>query len=77
MAVRKTRAMPKTETEYAGTVPTPNTVQPLGPEGTRELSNSEKLRLGYLTGQEEDPEAPRKSGFFHGVDPDYPEWDEQ
>jgi hypothetical protein len=31
------------------------------------------MRLGYLTGQEEDPEAPRKEGFMGGVDPDFPE----
>lgn len=62
----------KTKSEYSGTVPTRNTVQELGPDG-RKLSSSEKLRLGYLTGQEEDPEAAPKPGFFYGVDPDYPE----
>ncbi len=62
-------------TEYGGDDTTKNTVQGLGPNGKRKLSSSEQLRLSYLTGQEEDPDAPRKSGFFHGVDPDYPEFD--
>jgi hypothetical protein len=63
----------KTESEYAGTVPTSNSVQDLGPEG-RELKSHEKLRLGYLTGQTEDPDAKSKSpGFMQGVDPDYPD----
>lgn len=58
-------------TEYGGDETTPNTVQGLGPQG-RELSVTEKLRLQRLTGQDEDPAAPRKSGFMHGVDPEYP-----
>ena len=61
-----------TETEYAGKVPTTNSVGDLGPN-ERKLSTSEKLRLGYLTGQEEDPDAPAKPGFMGGVDPDFPE----
>lgn len=61
-----------TETEYAGKVPMPNTVGDLGPN-ERQLSPSEKLRLGYLTGQTEDPEAPREPGFMGGVDSRYPE----
>ena len=61
-----------TETEYAGRVPMPNTVGDLGPN-ERKLSSSEKLRLGYLTGQEEDPEAPREPNFMSGVDSRYPE----
>lgn len=64
------RRAPKTETEYAGTVPTTNTVQPKESDA---LSPSEKLRLSYLTGQTEDTEAPRKDGFFYGVDPEFPE----
>ena len=63
-----------TETEYAGKVPLPNSVQELGPtdEG-RKLSTAEKLRLGYLTGQMEDPLAPTEPGFMGGVDSKYPE----
>ena len=57
-------------TEYGGDASTKNTVQGLGPLG-RELANEEKLRLQHLTGQEEDPNASRKTGFMHGVDPDY------
>lgn len=60
-----------TETEYAGKVPTTNSVTSLGPN-TRKLKGHEKLRLGYLTGQEEDPDAPRESGFMFGVDSRYP-----
>lgn len=60
-----------TETEYAGRVPNPNTVRKL--DDPKLLKNSERLRLGYLTGQEEDPDAPRKPSFFYGVDPEYPE----
>jgi hypothetical protein len=63
-----------TESEYAGTVPTENSVQALGPED-RKLKTHERLRLGYLTGQEEDPTAKAKPGFFYGVDEDYPELD--
>jgi hypothetical protein len=51
----------------------PNTVSDLGPEDRSPLEPHEKMRLGYLTGQEEDPEAPRKEGFMGGVDPDFPE----
>lgn len=64
------------ETEYGGTQPLPNAVQALGPsngETTRNLENHEKLRLGYLTGQEEDPMAPRETGFMGGVDSNFPE----
>ena len=68
-------ATKKTESEYAGTVPTANSVGSLGPEKARKLSPSEKLRLGYLTGQTDDPEAKAKPGFFQGVDQDYPELD--
>lgn len=63
-----------TETEYKGTVPLPNTVQDLGPNDRR-MSSSEKLRLGYLTGQEEDPYAEREPDFMAGVDSRYPETD--
>lgn len=66
-------ATKKTETEYAGTVPTTNTVGDLGPEKARKLTPSERLRLGYLTGQRDDPDAKAKPGFFQGVDEDYPE----
>jgi hypothetical protein len=59
-----------TETEYAGKVPLANTVTPKG--DPKLLSTSDQLRLDYLTGQHEDAEAPRKDGFFYGVDPDYP-----
>jgi hypothetical protein len=62
-----------TETEYAGKVPMPNTVGDLGPEDRSPLEPHEKLRLGYLTGQEEDPEAAAKEGFMGGVDPEFPE----
>lgn len=61
-----------TETEYSGKVPTTNSVRDLGPNG-RQLSNAEKLRLGYITGQEEDPDAPAEPGFMGGVDSNYPE----
>lgn len=61
-----------TETEYAGRVPTINTVGDLGPN-ERKLSSSEKLRLGYLTGQDEDPDAPRETSFMGGVDSRYPD----
>lgn len=65
--------MPKyTDTEYTGKVPTRNSVTDLGPD-ERKLSPDEKLRLGYLTGQEDDPNAKEKRGFFSGVDPDFPE----
>jgi hypothetical protein len=65
--------MPKrTSTEYAGDVPSHNSVQGRGLED-RELEPHEKLRLGYLTGQTDDVDAPAKSGFFYGVDPDNPE----
>lgn len=60
-----------TETEYAGKVPMPNTVQDLGPLD-RDLETHEKLRLGRLTGQDEDPYAPREPGFMGGVDSRYP-----
>lgn len=62
----------RTETEYAGKVPMPNTVGDLGPD-VRELKSHERLRLGYLTGQDEDPEAPREPGFMAGVDSRFPE----
>jgi len=65
--------MPNSETEYSGKNG-PNSVTESGPEG-RQLSSSEQLRLSYLTGQMEDPNAPAKDGFFKGVDPDYPEID--
>jgi hypothetical protein len=61
-----------TETEYKGKVPMPNTVSDLGPLG-RKLEPHEKLRLGRLTGQEEDPYAPREPGFMAGVDSRFPE----
>lgn len=62
-----------TETEYAGKVPTTNSVTDLGPFDGRKLSSSERLRLGYLTGQDEDPDAPAEPGFMGGVDSHYPE----
>lgn len=65
-----------TETEYSGKVPMPNTVGDLGPGDGRRLASHEKLRLSYLTGQMDDPEAPRKPDFMAGVDPDYPEYEE-
>lgn len=61
-----------TETEYAGKVPMPNTVGDLGPL-ERRLETHEQLRLGYLTGQMDDPEAPREPGMMGGVDSRYPE----
>jgi hypothetical protein len=61
-----------TETEYAGRVPMPNTVGDLGPN-ERLLEAHERLRLGYLTGQDEDPEAPREPGMMGGVDSRFPE----
>ena len=61
-----------TETEYAGKVPMPNTVGDLGPGG-RDLESHEKLRLMRLTGQDEDPNAPREPGFMGGVDSRFPE----
>lgn len=68
-----------TETEYAGKVPMPNTVGDLGPNDRSPLEPHEKLRLGYLTGQEVDPTAAREEGFMGGVDsrnPDHPELEE-
>lgn len=62
-----------TETEYAGKVPISNSVGDLGPDQARKLDPSEKLRLGYLTGQDQDPNAPAKEGFMGGVDPDFPD----
>jgi hypothetical protein len=63
-------------TEYGGDDPLPpNTVQGLGPED-RKLSITDQKRLGLLTGQEEDPAAPRKPGFMYGVDAEFPELDE-
>lgn len=64
--------MPKRTSEWQGDAP--NTVTELGPNG-RKLDSSEKLRLGYLTGQDSDPSTKAKTGFFYGVDPDYPEAD--
>lgn len=64
-----------TETEFKGKVPIPNTVGDLGPEG-RTLEPHEKKRLGLLTGQDEDPYAPRESGFMGGVDSNFPEHSE-
>lgn len=61
-----------TETEYAGKVPMPNTVGDLGPND-RELEPHEKLRLLRLTGQDEDPYAPREPGTMGGVDSRFPE----
>ena len=61
----------RTRTEYAGDVPSHNSVQGLGPED-RKLEPHEKLRLSYLTGQSEDIDATPKPGFFYGVDPDNP-----
>lgn len=61
-----------TETEYAGKVPMPNTVGYRGPEG-RQLEPHERLRLGYLTGQDEDEFAPRETGMMGGVDSKFPE----
>lgn len=60
-----------TETEYMGKVPMPNTVGDLGP-GDRDLESHEKLRLIRLTGQDQDPHAPREPGFMGGVDSRYP-----
>ena len=74
MPAPRTKKTPPTNSEYAGTVPTKNSVQSLGVYEERELAPHEKLRLGYLTGQDEDPEAPSKSpAFMHGVDPDFPD----
>jgi hypothetical protein len=64
-----------TETEYAGKVPMPNTVGDLGPN-ERKLSPDERVRLMRLTGQDEDPTAPRETGFMYGVDSRYPEHDD-
>lgn len=61
-----------TETEYMGKVPMPNTVTDLGPN-ERDLEPHEKLRLGYLTGQDQDPTAPRQPGMMGGVDSNHPE----
>lgn len=62
----------RTETEYAGTVPTRNSVQSLGPN-ERKLTTSERLRLLKLTGQDEDPEAMPKREIFYGNDREYPD----
>ena len=65
-----------TETEYAGRVPISNTVGSRGPN-ERPLKPSEKSRLGYLTGQDEDTEAERQPYFMAGVDTNYPPVPEQ
>lgn len=62
-----------TETEYFGKALIPNTVGDLGPNDRSPLEPHEKLRLGYLTGQELDPLAPREEGFMGGVDSSNPE----
>lgn len=54
------KAMPPSE--YGGRVG-PNTVQPKPPDA---LSSGEKLRLFYLTGQEEDTHAPRDPRMMEG-----------
>lgn len=54
-----------TESEYKGKVPVPNTMQP---QPSELLSPSQKLRLGNLTGQSEDTEAPRDEAHWYGVD---------
>ena len=41
--------------EYSGVSPTKNTVQP---KGTDALTNGDRLRLGYLTGDETDSSNP-------------------
>lgn len=61
-----------TETEYSGKVPKPNTIMDRGPL-ERQLEPHEKKRLGLLTGQDEDVDAPRQPGFMGGVDSNFPE----
>lgn len=41
-------------TEYGGLESTPATIQPKGADS---LSNGDKLRLGYLTGEENNPDS--------------------
>lgn len=56
--------------EYDGGGVMPNTVYPKGNDA---LTPSDKLRLGYITGQEEDSRAKSDPGFFYGngyFDPD-------
>lgn len=60
-----------TETEYFGKALVPNTVGDRGPD-ERELEPHEKLRLGYLTGQDEDVYADRQPAFMGGVDDRFP-----
>ena len=75
MPVRTGGDMPdpiNTETEYMGRVPMPNTVTSRGPN-ERDLESHEKLRLRYLTAQDEDVEAPREPGMMGGVDSRFPE----
>lgn len=49
--------------EYDGEGPMPNTVYPKGSEA---LTPADKLRLGYLTGQEEDSRASLDPGVWYG-----------
>jgi len=56
--------------EYEGGGLMPNTVFPKGADA---LTASDKLRLGYITGQEEDSRAKVDPGFWQGngyFDPD-------
>lgn len=43
-----------TGSEFGGVQPTKSTIQPKGVDA---LSNGDRLRLGYLTGEENNPEA--------------------
>ncbi|MCA1800483.1 MAG: hypothetical protein LC687_05030 [Actinobacteria bacterium] len=54
---------PDPRSEYEGRGPLDNTLFPKGPEA---LNAHDKLRLQSLTGQEEDPLAPRDPYFWQG-----------
>lgn len=56
----------QTGSEYGGVSPTVNTIQP---KNAQALSNSEKLRLGYLTGVQNDPESIEDHRQFWGLRP--------
>lgn len=55
-----------TGSEYGGVQPTKSTIQPKGADA---LSNGDRLRLGYLTGQEDNPESLEDRRQFLGLRP--------
>lgn len=53
-------------TEYSGVSPTAATIQPKGAEA---LTPGDRLRLGYLTGSESDPDSMEDRRQFYGLKP--------